>query len=231
MLGRFDIYAQVHKGIRLALSGLCYQAGSVDGSDKERVNSFVEEFRRIVLILDAHSRDEDTHLNEAYEKYAPETLHQLEEQHSVLELKLEKLIELVDQLDMNKQDPSHHQKIWYQIGKDLNRFTADYLIHLQHEEGPGMEALWENLSDDQLKVISINIRSSIPPQVMSIFMHYMIPAISHLDRVGMFSEMKKFAPKEAYAGMLGLAESRLDQKAWLQLQAALEENKTERIGL
>ncbi|AJY73448.1 hemerythrin domain-containing protein [Paenibacillus beijingensis] len=223
MVHRFDLYAPVHKGIRLALSNLCHQAGSTDSTDEEKVSAFVEEFRRVVIILEAHSRDEDTHINEAYEKYAPETLQQLEKEHGALEQMLEKLIALVDQLEAGKQQADEQRKIWYQIGKELNRFTADYLIHLQTEEGPGMKTLWENLTDGQIKEISKNIRSSIPPQTMAIFMHYMIPSISHQDRVEMFSEMKKFAPKEALAGMLGLAEIRLDQPSWNQLQAALKE--------
>ncbi|CAH2713112.1 hypothetical protein BACCIP111895_00245 [Neobacillus rhizosphaerae] len=227
MFNRFDLYAPVHKGIRLALSGLCYQAGSVDSSDDERVKSFVEEFRQVAIILEAHSRDEDANINESYEKFAPEILAQLEDEHGALEQGFEHLIELVNQLELNKKNPIEHQKIWYQIGKDLNRFTADYLNHLQSEEGPGMKVLWENLTDDELKVISINIRSSIPPQTMAIFMHYMIPTISHLERVEMFGDMKRFAPKEAYAGMLSLAESRLDQKSWVQLQTALDEIKPE----
>jgi len=229
MFNRFDLYAPVHKGIRLALSGLCYQAGSVDSSDDERVTSFIKEFRQVAIILEAHSRDEDANINESYEKFAPETLLSLEEEHCELEQKLDQLIELVNQLESKKHNPIEQKKIWYQIGKDLNRFTADYLNHLQSEEGPGMKALWENLTDDQLKVISINIRSSIPPQTMSIFMHYMIPAISHQERLEMYSDMKRFAPKEAYAGMLSLAESRLDQKSWVKLQTALEEIKSEGV--
>lgn len=223
MFGRFDLYAPVHKGIRYALSGLCHQAGSVDSTEEEKVKSFVEEFKRIVIILESHSRDEDAHINESYEKYAPETLHQLEEEHEGLERKLGELAELVEQLESSKQQPGLQEKIWHQIGKDLNRFTAAYLTHLEREEGPGMQALWDNLTDEQLKVISMNIRSSIPPHAMAIFMHYMIPSISHQERLGMFGDMKKFAPKEAYAGMMGLAESRLDQASWKRLQSALEE--------
>lgn len=227
MFDRFDLYAQVHKGIRMALNSLCHQAGSVDCADHEKVKAFVDEFRRVVVILHSHSEDEDTHINESYEKYAPETLRELEEEHAALEQNLEKLVALVNQLESSEPNSVQQQKIWYQIGKDLNRFTADYLLHLQHEEGPGMEALWKHLTDEQLKVISTNIRSSIPPHAMAIFLHYMIPAMSHLERVEMLGGMKKFAPKEAYVGTLGLAESRLDQKSWLQLQAALEENKPE----
>lgn len=228
MFGRFDLYAPVHKGLRLALSSLCYQAGSVDSSDDERVHAFVEEFRRVGVILESHSRDEDAHINEFYEQYAPETLHQLEAQHSGLEQKLEKLIVLVEELDPSKL-PAQRQKLWYQISKDLNRFAAEYLLHLEHEEGPGMEALWKHLTDEQLKEISLKIRSSIPPHAMSIFMHYMIPAISHQERVVMFSDIKKFAPKEAYEGMSRLAQSRLDSHSWAQLQAALETIKPEGV--
>lgn len=230
MFDRFDLYAPVHKGIRLALSGLCRQAGSVDSSDDEGVNAFVEEFRQVVVILESHSRDEDAHINESYEKYAPETLRELEEEHSGLEQKLGKLIELVNQLEISEQHPARHPNIWHEIGKALNRFTAEYLIHLEREEGPGMTALWKHMTDEQLKVISINIRSSIPPQAMAIFMYYMIPAISHQERAVMFGDMKKFAPKEAYEGMRRLAESRLDPNSWARLQAALEEVQPEGIA-
>ncbi|UVI29215.1 hemerythrin domain-containing protein [Paenibacillus spongiae] len=231
MFHRFDLYAQVHKGIRLALSSLCYQAGSANCSDDEKVLAFVEEFRRVVVILEAHSRDEDAHLNESYNKYAPDTLLQLEEEHSGLELGLGKLTVLVDQLELNMQGPVGRRNAWYQVGKALNRFTADYLIHLQREEGPGMTALWEHLSDEELKMLSQNIRSSIPPQTMAIFMHYIIPAISHEERVEMIGEMKLYAPKEAYAGVLGLAESRLDAMSWNRLKAALEEVEADGVSL
>ncbi|WP_066305650.1 hemerythrin domain-containing protein [Bacillus sp. FJAT-29814] len=229
MYHRFDLYGPVHKGIRLALSGLSYQTGSVDSSDYDKVQAFIEEFRSVVIILESHSRDEDDNINESYEKFAPETLQELEQEHEGLEHKLEQLAELVNQLEANRANPVEFPKLWYQVGKELNRFTADYLIHLQREEGPGMKALWDNLNDDELRVISKNIRSSIPPHAMAIFMHYMIPAISHTERVEMFSEMKKFAPKEALNGMLGIAETRLDQKSWGQLQSALTKIKTEGV--
>lgn len=229
MFNRFDLYAPVHKGIRLALSGLCHQAGSVDHSDDERVNAFIEEFKQVAIILEAHSRDEDAHINESFEKFAPKTLLQLEKEHDALEHGLEQLISLVDQLHLKKHNPVEHQKIWCQIGKDLNRFTAVYFAHLQNEEGPGLHALWKNLTDDELKRISMNIRSSIPPQTMAIFMHYMIPAISHEERLEMFTDMKKFAQKEAYEGMRNLAQSRLEQKSWVELHTALEQINTEEV--
>lgn len=220
MLQRFDLYAQVHKGLRMALSELCHQAGSTDSTDVERVNAFIEDFKKVVIILEAHSRDEDANINESYEKYAPEVLKRLEEEHNVLDQKLEELTALIERFEASEQ-PMERNTIWFQIGKDLNRFSADYLSHLQTEEGAGMQALWEHVTDEELKVISKNIRSSIPPQTMAIFMHYMIPSISHNDRVEMFGEMKQFAPKEAFAGMLGLAENRLDESSWKRLQAAL----------
>lgn len=230
MFGRFDLYAPVHKGIRVALSGLCLQAGSVDITDDEGVRSFIEEFKRVVVILHAHSRDEDAHINESYEKYAPETLLQLEEEHTGLEQKLEKLNELVNQLESGRQHPARYEQIWYQIGKDINRFTAEYFMHLEHEEGPGMKALWEHLTDDQLKVISINIRSSIPPQAMLIFLHYMIPAISHQERVEMLSDMRSVAPQEFYEEVVRIAENRLEPQSLSELKSALNNNITGAVG-
>lgn len=220
MYHRFDLYGPVHKGIRFALSGLCHQAGSEDSTNDEKVQSFIEEFKRVVIILESHSKDEDDYFHEHIQKYAPDTLQELEEEHSGLDQKLGRLIELVNRLE--SEQSADRSETWYRIGKDLNRFTAEYLTHLEREEGPGMQALWANMTDAQLMELSANLRAAIPPYTMSIFMYYMIPSISHQQRVEMFSGMKKFAPPAAFEANMKLAESRLDKHRWTALQAALE---------
>jgi hypothetical protein len=84
-----------------------------------------------------------------------------------------------------------------------------------------MEALWNNLNNEQLKELSVKIRSSIPPHAMMIFLQYFLPAISHKERVDMLGGMKKFAPREVYEAVLRLANARLDPQSWSELQNAL----------
>lgn len=222
MYNRFDLYGPVHKGLRSALSSLCFQTGSMDVlSDEQGLKSFLEEFKRVVIILEAHAHDEDLHLNDPYLQYAPQTAKRLEEEHQVLDLKLDNIVTLANQLEQEVSS-EERRRLWYQLGRDLTRFTAEYFMHLQNEEGPGMDALWANLTDEQLIDYSIKIRSSIPPHTMMIFLHYMLPAITHTARFEMLSGMKRFAPREAYEAVLRLAENRLDSNSMMELMSALE---------
>ncbi|MGD8191674.1 hemerythrin domain-containing protein [Brevibacillus ginsengisoli] len=225
MYKRYDLYGPVHKGLRLALSGICYQVGSADVTDQQKVESFIEEWRRIVITLEAHSHDEDLHLNDVYMKYAPETAKQLEEEHVVLDRQVHEINELVSDLE-NTASMEERSRIWYQIGRRLNSFTAEYFIHLQREEGPGMEALCNNLDDDQIHELSVKIRSSIQPHAMMIFLHYMLPSITHADRFVMLSDMKRFAPQEFYEAVLSLAESRLEPQSLSRLKSELDNDVT-----
>lgn len=73
MHNRYDLYGPVHMGLWHALSGICLHMGSVDSSDHQKLKSIIEEWKRIVIILDVHSHDDDFHLNDVYMMYAPET--------------------------------------------------------------------------------------------------------------------------------------------------------------
>jgi len=224
MYNRYDIYGPVHKGLRHALSGLCFQAGSVDITDRQKLESFINEWKQIAIILDAHSHDEDLHLNDVYMQYAPETAKQLEAEHEALEMKMseiDKIVSDIEQLEASSEDRS---RLWYQLGRSLHSFTAEYLIHLQREEGPGMKALWNNLNDAELHELSVKIRSSIQPHAMMIFLYYMLPAITHEDRFVMLNDMKQFAPREFYEAVLHLAENRLDSQNLSELKSALDDN-------
>lgn len=230
MYNRYDLYGPVHKGLRHALSGLCFQAGSADFMDHQNLESFIEEWRRIVIILEAHSHDEDLHLNDVYMKYAPETAEQLEAEHGVLDSKLKEINKKVSDLKNSETSMEDRSRMWYQLGRSFNNFTAEYLIHLEREEGPGMEALWNNLNDEQIHELSIKIRSSIPPHTMMIFLHYMLPAITHADRFLMLSDMKRFAPGEFYEAVLRLAETRLEPQSLSELKSALDNNVTGEVS-
>ncbi len=72
-----------------------------------------------------------------------------------------------------------------------------------------------------------SIRSAIQPHAMMIFLHYMLPAISHQDRAAMLGGMKLFAPQEAYEAVLRLAEARLEPQNWSALKSEMDNMKQE----
>ena len=219
MYQRFDLLAPVHKGLRHALGGLVFQAGSLNVNNDGELQRFAEEFADIVDILESHSRDEDAHVHHLYERFAPETAAKLEAEHETLEAELRELQGL---LDKALRAPEERGPTWYILQRKLTRFTTAYFSHLEREEGEAAEALWANLDDAQLKEVSVRIRSSIPPATMMIFLRYMLPALTFNERYDMLSGMKRFAPPEAYQAVRELAERRLRPEDWAELAAALD---------
>lgn len=221
MYNRFDLFGPVHKGLRFALSGLCLKAGAMDFNDEEKVNEFLEEFYRIEQILESHAHDEDMHVQHLYDQFCPETALKLENEHVTLDKRFAELEAVVSTLKNVSLSTDGKRRIWFQISKGLNSFTADYFKHLEREEVEAQNELWKNLTDEELMEVSTKIRASIPPQVMMIFLHYMLPALSYEERAGMLSGMKQFAPKEAFDAVCGLAQQRLSVKDWNQLKESL----------
>ncbi|WP_261300555.1 hemerythrin domain-containing protein [Paenibacillus andongensis] len=225
MFNRYEIYGSVHKGLRYALSGLCSQAGSIDLANQRKVEAFIEEWRRVVIMLEAHCHDEDVHLNGVYAQFAPETGKQLEEEHEDLDWKLQEIDNILCRIEHPGTSLEDRPQLWYQLGKKLNRFTAEYFVHLQREEGPGMEALWNHLNDEQIHELSFKIRSSISPEAMLVLLSYMLPAITRTERLELLSDIKRSAASDFYEEVLCLAESCLEQQDWLELAKALERNE------
>jgi len=222
MHDRFDLLGPVHKGLRHALAGLCFRVGSLNVEDEDEADRFIEEFQNVVAILDSHSHDEDAHVHHLYERFAPETAARLEAEHQTLDAALHDIRGLVEQA-RRPMAPGDRAKLWYGIRRKLTRFTADYLQHLEREEGEAAEALWAHLDDAQLKEVSVNIRSSIPPATMMIFLHYMLPALSFAERFDILYGMKRFAPPEAYEAVRKLAQERLRPQDWEAIRAKLDE--------
>jgi hypothetical protein len=57
---------------------------------------------------------------------------------------------------------------------------------------------------------------------MGAFLRWMLPSVSHAERVAMLSGMRQDAPAEAFAGVLGLTRAHVSARDWAKLAAALD---------
>ena len=68
-----------------------------------------------------------------------------------------------------------------------------------------MPALQEHASYDNLFDIQMNIRGSVPPPDMCVFLGHMLPAMNPDERVAMLGGMKMGAPPEIFEMFWGAA--------------------------
>jgi hypothetical protein len=91
------------------------------------------------------------------------------------------------------------------------------------EETVHNAALWAAYSDAELLAIHERIVASIPPAEMASVLPWMLPAIAHVERVGMLGGMRAQMPAPVFAGVMQLARERLDGAEWRKLERVFGE--------
>lgn len=203
----FDLYREVHKGLRLALFDLTVAAGAADCADPSERAAVVAHTERVVALLHAHHGHEDAFIQELVQEHAPRLAEIVESGHVETE---HDLVELDDRLARLAAATGGAAVA---AGLDLYRFlalfTARYLAHMALEEGAVMEALRDAMTFGQLFEVEMRLRGSVAPPLMVEFMAVMLPAMNPDERTAMLGGMHAGAPAEVFGLFRAAAEAAL----------------------
>ena len=202
-----DLYREVHKGLRLALFELAQAAGALDNSIQNSVDSFADLFTDVDMMLVTHHGHEDgERLTGLIRRNAPEAAARVQSAHDQIDATLGELRTLVSELRSGAP-------VAARIYDGVVRFVADYLDHMADEERVVMPALQASVPVDELMAITMEIRTSVPPPDMCVFLRYMLPAMNTDERVGTLGGMKAGAPAEIFELFWDVAEQSLPANA------------------
>lgn len=198
-----DLYREVHKGLRKALFDLAERAGTLStqcATDRTNDVEFAELFTQVDMMLSTHHSHEDSDvLKRLISEHAATSVGSIEVAHERSEQSLTTLRGLVAERESGAPNGA-------EIYDATVAFTADYLAHMSVEENQVMPALQEHASHDDLFEIQMNIRGSVPPPDMCVFLSYMLPAMNPDERVAMLGGMKMGAPPEIFEMFWGAAD-------------------------
>ncbi len=215
---RYDIYKDVHKGIRKELFDLGVLAGSTDFEDDASLNLLKEHFNRSYNLLETHAHSEDTHVEPLLHDISTDEAAKLADTHKNLDMFINTLQQKLNSISANQSSSANEGQDFY---IQLTLFISQYLQHIADEEQIISPQLWDNYDDKTLFEISAKIRANIPPPVMNNFLSCMVPAMNHPERVMMFNGMKQTAPEEVFTGVCMLAQSVLSKADWDNLDQTI----------
>jgi len=215
----YDIYKDVHKGLRLGLFGVVQEAGSLDPADDAARAALVDRVGRVATFLDEHAQHEDDYLVPVIDVHAPELAEVIRTDHPVLDRRVAGLRGLADEVRV--ASGARARAAVHTLYLELASFTGAYLQHQDFEERHAMRALAAALPVEELVAIDQAIVASIPPDLMAEALGFMLPAMNVDDRVEMLGGMRDGAPPEVFAGVCALAESVLTADAWSATAARL----------
>ena len=204
----FDLYRDIHKGIRAELFALTGAAGRVDPADCGARADLAQHVSTVVDWLVMHAEHEDAHMQPTLERVAPDLAPRVTGDHAALEARMVDVralaFESVDAPAFELRGRIHTLYL------ELASFTSDYLAHQDLEEREVMPILDRKLAFEELLVIHQSIIGSIPPPELAKGLARMLPAMNIDDRTELLGGMRMSAPPEVFSGVWSLAGSVLE---------------------
>lgn len=204
---RVDLYAGIHKVLRLMMARTLTLVGSTDPGDADEVAATLRQVAHLLDLCELHVKDENEFVHPALERAQPGSAGRIAAEHVH---HLEGIADLRDLAGLAAD--SHGTPRAAALGRlyrALALFVAENLQHMHVEETAHNTLLWAHYRDDELLAIEHAIVASIPPQAMAQALHWFFPALSAPERAGMLAGMRQGMPPEAFLGVLEIARATL----------------------
>lgn len=214
---RVDLYAVIHKALRLALCDTLTRLGSLDVADSGQRQAAVAQLHSLLDLCRSHVKKEDRFVHPAIEARCEGQSLRIAAEH----VEHLQAIDALEAATVQFQCAPDAQRA-FTLYRQLARFVAENLEHMEVEERVHNAALWVAYSDDELLQVHGAILASLEPAEMAQVLHWMLPAMNRSERLEMMLAMRATAPAPAFEATLQLARQRLPATEWAKLRQDLQ---------
>lgn len=218
---RFDMYCAVHKGLRAFMADTLQKVGRTDPFDPVECQESAEQLRSLLHVCAQHLMHENRFVHPAMERRAPGSTVAVAHEHEGHEAEIAALTAWLERA--LKASKSEAAGAWHWLYLALSQFVAENHEHMLLEERDHNAVLWRHYSDDELLAIHDELVASIAADEMALHMRWMLPQLSHPERVALLGGMRQGMPPEVFATQLDMARPLLNARAWHKLQAAFKD--------
>lgn len=218
-LPAFDLYRDIHKGIRSELFAVTAAAGCLDHTDPVAWLAFASHLDSVASTLEQHAAHEDDHIGPTLLERWPALAERVVAEHEALDGRFAAAVEIAHA--GADAPPGEQRLLAHHTYLSLSSFTSAYLAHQELEELEITPMLETAIGPVGMLGIHTAIVGSIPPAEMAGLLTLMLPAMNVDDRTEMLGAMRDGAPAEVFAGVVGLARSVLDPVDFAQVSRRL----------
>ncbi|MBP6287447.1 MAG: hemerythrin domain-containing protein [Ferruginibacter sp.] len=219
---RYNIFYQVHKGLRAMLYETAILLQQTDFSNEEETNTIAECISEVVVLFDKHAHSEDSNILNTIESFEPSVAGLFAAEHVKDHELSNRLTALVNMLHAATLDQEKEQ-LGSALRVAFTEFVAFNLEHMAKEERELNRLLWDNFSDEELHGITMQIISQIPVDLLNAFNFWMMRGLSNNEIIHWLKQIKNTAPDAVFNGMMQLAETELSQQRFSIVTESLTE--------
>lgn len=216
---RYNIYANIHKGLRIYMARVLQVVGAADWNDAFDRGQALAEFRGLMAMCRAHLEHENDFVHVAMESRRPGSAGQAASEH-------EHHVDAIDTLlargaALEQASDAQRPELAHALYLALAMFVAENHEHMDMEETRHNAVLWETYSDDEIHGVEGALVASLPPEASMLSLRWMLPNIAHPERVALLAGMRPHAPAEVFDGTVALALGLLSSRDGAKLTSAL----------
>jgi hypothetical protein len=216
---RYDLYRNIHGGLRLCMGDALAAVGRMDADDPADVTAVTLQMNELLALFRGHLEKENTWVHPALEARRPGSTSRVAHDHTEHVSAFARLA--ADLQALREASTPRRRAAARTLQRDLAAFVADNLVHMAVEETDHNAVLWSTHTDEELVALEQAIVASIAPPLRTAYMRWIVPAIPHADRVSLLSALRENAPAEAFDATLAMLMPYLGQRDWAKLMAAL----------
>ena len=209
---RPDLYAHIHKALRLFMTDTLQQLSRLDVDDPLDLAAGLDQLDALLDAAKHHVDKENTFMHPAIEARRAGASAAIEAEHDE---HLDTIATLRAEGAALRAMPSAGAA--QRLYRRFAAFVAHNFEHMAVEESRHNQALWAAYSDEELFELHGRILASIGPREMSEVLRWMIPALSPAERALVIGGM----PPQVQAPVLASARSLLNDSAWAKLCRAV----------
>lgn len=206
-------YDHVHRCVRNALYSINVAVGSTNYEDPKALKALQTQVNDVFAFLRAHAINEEVNIHPFVQKCGA-GLERLEEAHAVFGRDIDAMDEKMNAIV--RMSPKERAVAGPELYRQLARFIAAYLLHLDDEEYVILPVLMSTFPFDELNSVKMGLIRQIPPGEWPTQIRYQMPAMSAPECLHMLNMLKnavKVTP-QALATIRKAAERAMSPKDW-----------------
>jgi hypothetical protein len=219
---RYNIFNQVHKGLRALLYETIIKLQQTDFTNAEDADEAVQQVKVILDLFDEHAHTEDTFILPAIVEYEPSVVDLFAQEH-VKDLQLSNNLNGLLQAFSLTISPDAKREIGAAISNALFEFMLFNLEHMKKEEDVLNKLLWRYYTDDVLHGFTMKIIANVPADKMPLYNNWLMRGLSNTEIIQWLKEVKNNAPEFVFHSYVDLALTELPEHRWQIVQEQLTE--------
>lgn len=210
---RYNIFYQVHKGLREMLYSTASLLQQTDFSNPVQAATATAQVNEVINLFDKHAGTEDYMILPAIQQYEPSVTSLFAEEHVQDHALGEKLRSVVKGL--LESASLEDRNTWGAVLRPVFiEFMVFNLNHMAKEEDVLNKLLWRYYSDAELHAITEKILGYLPPDTLQQYSAWMIRSMSNNEITEWLQQIKATAPEFMFSGLLATAERELPASRW-----------------